>query len=218
MAGINLLERLNTTATGPISVKEPTTKIVDIDGSGSTLSAENRQALMLFLLGLGLIFGSNFLIEDYTRRRVLAQQEEVAVLEQKMQLERKRANDLKDIKAEADRYQSTIDDLLAKLKKVESLGENRNFLVRAIDFVVQEMPKTIWISDVKINVIDSLSMTLKGRATKLQEVSMYMQKLQPGSFFTNWSLLETRREENKDVAKGPVDAKAFEITAKVVGP
>jgi hypothetical protein len=102
-----------------------------------------------------------------------------------------------------------------------------------VDFVVQEMPHNIWIRDVKVNLVDDQAFTLTGNALTMQVVGDFLQKLQPGSFFNSWSLVETRKlepsksgspneavnPEEKDLARFlPPDSKSFEITAKVVTP
>lgn len=219
MAGVNLLDRLkDAEKVEKAAPKDPKAKFT-LDPSGK-LTQENKQALTLFLLGLVIVFGSNLLLNDWNARKIQALQLEASELDQAMEVERKRSAQLKEVKMEADSYQARIDDLNTKLATVTALGENRNFLVRAIDFIVQEMPKTIWISEVKLDLATEGTLQLTGGSTTMQVVAEYMQKLQPGIFFNSWNLVETKMEEVKPVegSRLPIQTKTFQISAKAVPP
>jgi len=235
MAGINLLKQARNLRKGggdgggsSVSQVEPERESLLSRFSRSTSDSwtkEDTLRLIFFCVGIALIPGGRKLVADYTGRITADLQAQVADVEGKIAAENRKLRDLAEIKKEAESYDARYAELQAKFKAVDDVSRNRNLVVRMVDFVVQEMPPTIWLSRVTVDLVSNKKIDIFGNAMSLQLVGEFVKQLEGAVFFPVWSLVETTSEAGtvptaaaKTSLTVPVDSKKFSISADVVRP
>ncbi len=243
MAGINLVDQLNkprgrhgTEAEGYESASEGGglfARLRASAGAGSSegFSSEDSAYLLRFLLGIGLIFGGRYLVENYTHRIQAELQAQVNEHQQQIAAEANKLRGLQGIRAELDDYERQMGELRRKLELIQSVGRNRNLVVRAIDYAITEMPESLWLKSVEIAVGTEGRIDLNGYALTHQIISEYARRLEGGVFFPSWNLVETISEETASrptlggtITSGAgttpssqmIGAKRFSLNAKVL--
>jgi Tfp pilus assembly protein PilN len=189
------------------------------------IDARDRVALLLLVVGILIVFGSKTYLEEELRKRADAKQAVVAELQQEFNLEKQKSEKLKAIREEMLTYDNRVAELRGKIQKITDLNQNRNFVVRSVDFLVTEMPVNVWLTKMGAKRGGDGEVVLEGYSMSLQTVSDFMARLESAVFYPNWILEETTNEgtkitETKDGAEVPIppDAKKFKIKAKLVEP
>jgi len=227
MGGINLVDQLknsggDTYANAPIS-----------DGGGMSMSKmsfstddfgkEDLLRLILILVGLGLVWGAKYFVQDYGAKQIEENRVQIAKLDTEITSIQNKLGTLKELKAEEEAFVVKLAELQKKMDLVENTGRHRNLLVRMIDFIVNEMPSSIWLTGINADVGLEAKIDLFGNATSMQLVSEFMKRLEGAVFFPNWNLVETvnvpaTAASDGRTRVGPSESKSFTIGAKVIKP
>jgi|GEM_PF-1096948 len=235
MPGINLVTQLRnpqaTTAGGgfesgmesdsPPSLVE---RLRSLSGSGaSDWERADTIRLVLALVGIAGFFGIRYFADDYKARQEAELQAQVAELDQQIASEKRKLEGLKSFRAEAEAYDKQMAELQRKIELVESASKGRNLVIRMVDFVVTEMPPTIWLGRLTVETATKNEIDITGSALNLQIVSEYVKRLEGAVFFPKWQLKETVAEAGNsgtNAAGGRAvpmpDTKKFQVSAKVV--
>lgn len=219
---------------------------------GAALDERERLLLVLFLVGIGSIFGTRTYLstfyfpgrEEEIRNQIAAEDAKIAEINNKLKAFDAIKNDIAS-------FDQNMAQVREKLNLIESVQKGRNSIVRMIDFVVGEMPDGVWLANIKIDNSAGVqgaagampqpntgpmgsdgpslgSVAVRGSALTLQLVSEFMKRLEGAIFFPKWNLVETRDETSSAsplpgfggagnaAQQRPIEAKSFEINAKVV--
>lgn len=235
MAGINIAKKLRGSGGGgakadAVIIEESSSRfsLSSLAGGGVSLDASDRVRIVLFVVGIAAIYFTKITVEDLVVKK---QAEIVAVSQQKDQEIAKynrKLKELQSIKAEADEFDNVMAEVQRKLNLAESVGRDRNFLVRAVDFIIQQMPPKVWMKSIMVDVTNEKKLSIEGASLQMQTVSDFLFKLQPGSFFSNWELEETQAVSetasssstllDTGAPRTPLDYKNFKIKAMVTEP
>lgn len=202
-----------------------------MSSDGADWSREDTVRVVLAIIGIAGLFGMRYFVEDYTAKQQVELDAQVSQLDQQIAAENKKFNSLKGLKAEAEAYDKQMAELQRKLELVESVSKNRNLVVRMTDFLVTEMPPSIWLGKLNLEAGDKNEVEINGGALNLQIVSEYVKRLEGAVFFPKWQLKETVADASAGPGSGaqqskgtvktapvPRDTKRFQISAKVVAP
>jgi Tfp pilus assembly protein PilN len=196
----------------------------EIPVSSSEMDARDRAQVILFIIGMALVFGPKFYLEQELAKKTEIKSKAVADLTLELNQEKKKEERLKVIREEMLKFDGQVAELKRKIQKVEDLSLNKNYLVRTVDFLTLEMPNDIWLVKLSASRGGAGEISLEGYAMNLQKVSEFMSRLETAVFYPNWILEETTNEGTKaeETRPGdiviPADAKKFKIKAKVVEP
>ncbi len=235
MAGINLAKQIKNRPTqdysaAPSMNSAPDSASTYSEGGMGEFGREEIIRLIMVLVGVGIIYGAKFAVTDYTQRITDEKQAVINKIAAEVSAEQAKLASLKDLQAEEEAFNKRVEELQKKLDLVESVSRNRNTLVRMVDFAVTEMPRSVWLSQISVDLGEASRIELQGRSTTMQLVSEYLKRLEGAVFFPDWQLVET---ENLNAAGAsaappttgvvdakaiPQDAKRFTISAKTVKP
>jgi hypothetical protein len=106
---------------------------------------------------------------------------------------------------------------------VEAVQQNRNSLIRMVDFVVSQMPNDVWMRKLEVDIQQGPNnpeskISVLGSAITLQAVSEFLKKLENAVFFPTWDLTQTQSVSGATSGNStdPPDSKTFEITSRIV--
>ncbi len=218
MAGINIAGKVKNTNVSeqPINIS-----ISGIRSASLSLDAADRVRIILFVVGIASIHFTKVAVEDMVAKKQAVLVEISTQKDQEIANQNRKIKELQSIKTEADQFDNVLAEVKRKLNLAESVGRDRNFVIRAVDFVVQQMPAKVWMKSILLDVSNDKKLYIEGAATAMQPVSDFLFKLQPGSFFANWELEETLNFTNAATAgskTGPLEYKNFKIKATVSEP
>ncbi|NCN27895.1 PilN domain-containing protein [bacterium] len=193
-------------------------------GSGLDKREQARFALTL-VLAAAAYFGPQY-YQSTLMEKLQMKQQELQAIQAKVSEEQQKKTVLASIREEMLEFDKRMDELKRKIAKVNNLNDNRNLLVRGIDFLVTEMPQEIWLSKIDAKRGSGGSISVEGYAKDLQTVSRFMKKLESAVFFPTWLLEETSHEDKGSEAGAatskeisiPRDVKKFNIRAKLEEP
>jgi len=220
MSGINLLKRLKEKQ--DLS-GEP---LEEDEGAPPALSLayddDKKKRAIILAVAILAIFGMRFGMGQYTQNEMMKLNQKKTVVAVKLQKAEKKLAEVKVFTDQAKVYEIQMNEIQRKIDVIASISLKRNLLLRMLDYVVREMPETVWLSEVMIRPATqgSGAVEITGYADKLQMVSEFMQRLEGGVFFPNWILQESTGVDPKTLfeknANIPLEAKKFIIKAEVM--
>ncbi len=195
--------------------------------SGAALDQREKLLLVLFLLGIGSIFGTQQYLsvfyfpsrEEEVKTQIAQEEAKIADVAQKLKA-------FDSIKSDIATFETSMAQVREKLNIIESVQKGRNSIVRMVDFVISEMPDGVWLTNIKIenqtgpsNIgggAPSLTpppnatgdgpsignVQVRGSALSLQLVSEFIKRLEGAIFFPKWILVETRDDASGGVPQG----------------
>jgi Tfp pilus assembly protein PilN len=187
------------------------------------LETHEKVRLGIMIVGILSIFGGRFAVQKYTDGLNQERQAELTTIQGQVAAEKQKLASFDAIRKEIDSYESRMKEARDKLAIIERVRKNRNALVRMVDFVVSEMPNSVWLSKVSIDNSsggsDGGTVRVEGYATSMQLVGDYLKHLEGAVFFPHWELEDTQNETLTSSAPKqapPADAKRFEMNARIV--
>lgn len=227
MAGINFADQLKeSTRAGATNAGSPGR--FDSGGPSFDFESHDKGRLLILVLGIASIFGAKYYARTHAENIARDKENEIAQYEVTIGTEKQKLASLKDIAAEAETYNKRLDELQQKIGLVESVSNNRNLLVRMIDFTVSEMPGSLWLSKVNVDSGADSKIELTGYAMSLQLVGEFLKRLEGAVFFPSWNLVETESPGAGAAAPDPnrngkpigivPESKRFTLNARVVRP
>lgn len=228
--GINLLDHIDEEFTSSelvddSAISEAPKKRFSFSFGSSGAGMDTREQIRLLftlLLAAGAYFGPHY-YEETLLEQSNAKRQELSALQANVKKQEGLASELKAIREEMVEYDKRMDELRRKTKKVHSLNDNRNFIVRSVDFFVSQMPQDVWLSSLEIERGDGGTIIAEGFSSDLQSVSDFMKTLESAVFYPTWILESTSHESSGtqgDDSKisTPRDVKRFRIRANIVEP
>jgi len=178
---------------------------------------ERTRSLLIFILTIALVFLAPYLVDMLTKKETQRLKSKSVSIDRLIKKEDEKLRQFKSYADQARSYENQKKDIESKLRLVKSVSKNRNSIVRMIDFVVKGMPDSVWLQNIKVLPENGLKVRISGFARKLQAVSAFMEKLEGGVFFPNWTLVKGEKSSKQSANKSfPLDVKNFEINAEVV--
>lgn len=228
MAGINFADQLKESTRGG-AASSGTPGRFDTGGGGSfDFESHDKGRLLILVIGIAAIFGAKYYARTHAENLTRERENEIAQYEVTINTEKQKLASLKDIAAEAETYNKRLEELQQKIGLVESVSNNRNLLVRMVDFTVSEMPGSLWLSKVSVDTGADSKIDLTGYAMSLQLVGEFLKRLEGAVFFPSWNLVETESPGPSGVANDanrngkPIgivpESKRFTLNARVVKP
>ncbi len=232
MAGINLIRQIDKAAAAPsggtveIVSEDRESPFKALSVSLDDFSPQDYARLALLIFGLILVWVTPRAVDFVTEKLMVEQRAEIQKIDEKITVAETKLGALKDLKAEEDDFVKKTAEIQKKLDLVDSVGKNRNLMVRMIDYVVNEMPSSLWLTQINVGIEGEKSVDGKidlfGNAISMQLVSEFMKRLEGAVFFPNWQLIETENQlaipSGNKKSKGPAESKSFAISAKVLKP
>jgi Tfp pilus assembly protein PilN len=250
MASINLVKQIKNRKSGGTKTGIlPGTSAAGIKGFFQNLTAttgkldsKEKLLLSLFIFGILSIFGTRaYLSEFYFPSQEVVVQNEIAALDSKMNEVRTKLSAFDSVKNDIDSYEKKMAEVREKLTVIESVQKGRNAIVRMVDFIINEMPSALWLSQIKVETFfEKINSTLppatgggaapggaapgttadnsigtvsvKGQALSLQLVSEFLKRLEGAVFFPKWTLVETREDSSGGVGLAAAAAGAIRST------
>ena len=189
-----------------------------LSAGGGKFDARDKILLVLFLLGVSSIPGAKYYVQEYIIREKTEEiEKKKSELDSQMaELDRK-LREVKPIQAQIADFDKQKRDLNEMLNLIESVRHGRNSIVRMVDFVITEMPASVWLKKLDIDVNGSSGkVRLEGAALSLQLVSEYLKRLEGAVFFPKWELDGTKSVDGGTAVGDLPDTKSFSINAQVV--
>ncbi len=166
--------------------------------------------------------------EDKVQAMVAEKQERITKLSTEIKATKTKIDSYQTYIKDAENYDKQKADLRRKLDMFNTTVKNRDFLVKIVDFAVLNMPRSIWLDEMKAD-LSTKEFTLKGNGMSLADVADYMKKLEGAVFYPTWELKETAESQarsatnsrslsvtDKKKTRSVDGSKRFELTAKVV--
>ncbi len=228
MAGVNLLkelERHKKTAGGAGDAASSggggRFSFLSSGGSRIDLTSAEKGKLAILALALVIHFVGGAQLQSYIKRVTDGKNAEIAQLDSQIAAEKSKLARLSQIQEEIKRFEAQMADIQRKLQVVETVQYNRNAALRMVDLVISEMPETMWLRKVDLNIEGGVGPTSKlaldGSATSNQVISSYMKRMETSAFFSNWQLQGTQRQTataNSGTREPPL-SNSFTLTATV---
>ncbi len=109
-----------------------------------------------------------------------------------------------------------ISEIRSKIALINRIkNSNRDKVVRMVDYIVNQMPEPIWISELRLEAKAGSEVQLRGYSITPQTISGFFTKLENGVFFSNWQLLDASREKLQRGDRKELEASRFELRAQV---
>jgi Tfp pilus assembly protein PilN len=225
MPGVNLIPKLTTFVPANEAALDGDVSGGLLDGGGSLdLSGAEKVRLLLAGLGLAAIPLGGQYIDGMMQEIANQKQAEIAQMDTKIQEERNKLAGLSGLQEQIASYDQQMRVLQEKLQLVEAVQQNRNSLIRMVDFVVSQLPNEVWMRRLEVNIQQGVGnpdskISVAGSALTLQSVSEFLKKLENAVFFPSWDLTQTQSAPSGGGAApgtDPLDAKTFEITSRIV--
>ncbi len=218
MAGINLLDQLKGK-----KVKE-SSSISSSSGLKFSLPSSSsddiKHIVQLIILG-SIFFGIYYYANEEGDKQASVLRSESEAIQQKLASAGRKKSQMRSIGEEMKGYQSRMDELRSKDAAVRELENNRNYLVRALDYVAIEMPRALWFTEISGGKEDA-QMTFSGYAFDAQAVSEFIQKLESSVYFPTTTLQRLETVVGSDIKEStgsavsiPANSRRFSISAKM---
>jgi len=245
MAGVNLIKQIRKIQRGDKAVSN-VGKLPDLRGQLDELvekvksnftefDASDALRLGLFILGVIILVGSRAFIADYHSKVETEMTQQRDQLDAQIIAEAQKLKALDEIIKESESLDKQIAELERKLNLIQTVILNRNAPVKMVDFVITEMPESVWLEKMELEPREGGKIDLSGFALSLQVVSDFITKLENAVYFPSWQLVEgsedsssrtgTPRTNTSSIGAGsesqinvenrPAGAKKFALTAKV---
>lgn len=211
MAGVNLLKQIR---------REEVVEQAAVSSGGASLSdigAADKIKLVLFAAG----FAGFFLIGGYVKdthlpRKLEEPQARVAEISAQIAATNAKKSQLTELEKELQENETRITELRNKIAVINRIkNSNRDKIVRMVDYIVNQMPEPIWISELKVEAKAGSNVELRGYSVNHQTISAFFTKLENGVFFAKWELIDATREKLKLNDNKEFDASRFELKAQV---
>jgi len=211
MAGVNLLKQVRS---------EQVVEQSAVSAGGASLadiSASDKIKLVLFAVGLGGFFLIRGYVSDtYLPAKLEAPQAQVAEISQQIAATNAKKSQLTELEKELQENETRITELRNKIAVINRIkNSNRDKVVRMVDYIVNQMPEPIWISELKVEAKAGSDVDLKGYSVNHQTISAFFSRLENGVFFAQWQLIDATREKVKRNDDKEFDASSFILKAQV---
>jgi Tfp pilus assembly protein PilN len=236
MATINLVKQIRARKDGRKDAEAAAPSALQNMRIVIDLDRGERVRAAILAAAFASIFLGKALVATYTSTMAASVQSQIAEYDQQIAAEQQKLASFKSIEGEISSYEAKMREARDKLTIIEGVRKNRNALVRMLDFVVGEMPSSIWLTKVTIDNTPGGTtdpggskqgtVQVTGFAISLQLVSEFMKRLEGAVFFPRWELVETNNQPGSATtpapqgstagASIPPDAKSFDINARIV--
>jgi len=211
MAGVNLLKQIRKE-----EVSEQTA-VSTGGGAFSEVSSSDKLKLVLFLAGfVGFFLIRGYVSDTYLPAKLEAPNAELSALEGRLSATNAKKAQLAELEKELQENDTRIAELRNKITVINRIqNSNRDKVVRMIDYIVNQMPEPIWISELKVEAKSGSEVDLKGFSMNHQTISGFFSKLENGVFFSKWQLIDSVRQKVKRADNKEFDASRFQLKAEV---
>ena len=211
MAGVNLLKQVRSEEVVEQSA------VSSAGGAFSEISVGDKIRLLLFVGGFVVFYGvRGYITDSYLPSKLEEPNAEIARIAGELSAVNAKKAQLAELEKELQENENRITELKNKIAIVNRIkNSNRDKVVRMVDYIVNQMPEPIWISDMKVDAKAGSEVELNGFSMNHQTISAFFTKLENGVFFSQWQLVDATREKVKSGADKEFDASRFQLRAQV---
>lgn len=215
MAGINLLKQLKSE---DIPVEVETASAAASSFQLDDLKASEKIRLLLIVGGFFIYyFGTGWFTGTYLPGELVEPQQKLNSIQQQIAATQSKLNELSELEKFIEEHNREIQELKSRIRALEEIKEGqRDRAVRMVDYIVNQLPEPVWITNLQVGSNPGEQILLQGFSRNYQNISAFFSKLEKGVYFGGWELISTQREDYTIDESTKIRASQFELRASAV--